>query len=564
MKYQEKHFLTCRLEEFWKNLYQTVESMERCEKNIADALAVVQDDLGLGKVVMMLETPDNRFNMHGRQRYRVLLDRSEKKLQEMILIFNFMTGGTLTFRIMPLEEEFGKERIEEIHGIFREIFYWYDRNMQQHFMKRIINTDLDTEAANQYAFKKRAGSLLEQGIIGNYCVVFFNIHNFKYVNKVFSYAEGDQILKKYVGQVKKMMDSGEIMARLGGDNFVALVKKEGIHRFVQELQEMTVVYENTMKSKKFLFGATIGASTLEGIHEVREVMLRASIAYQEARRCKVGGIVWFSEEIRQKMMETQSIISNFRHILEEGGFVVYYQPKVHCVTKKICGAEALVRWIREGELVPPGMFIPQLEQEGSICRLDYYVLEQVCRFLKQREESGKSNICISVNFSRKHLEEDDFVGNIISIIDHYGVQRNLIEVELTESEDFQQYGIMSSIVNELKKKGIKTSIDDFGTGFSSLNMLKKVDLDIVKIDKSFIPREGDYCGKEQDMFMLWSIAGMLRQLGKSMVAEGVETREQLKYLEKTGCHVIQGYLFDKPLPQEVFEERLKEEYIYSC
>ena len=95
-------------------------------------------------------------------------------------------------------------------------------------------------------------------------------------------------------------------------------------------------------------------------------------------------------------------------------------------------------------------------------------------------------------------------------------------------------------------------------------MLKKVDLDIVKIDRSFIPREGDYCGKEQDIFMLWSIAGMLRQLGKSMVAEGVETREQLKYLEKTGCHVIQGYLFDKPLPQEVFEERLKEEYIYSC
>ena len=225
-----------------------------------------------------------------------------------------------------------------------------------------------------------------------------------------------------------------------------------------------------------------------------------------------------------------------------------------------CGAEALIRWQHEGSLIPPVKFIPQLEQEGSICRLDYYVLEQVCHFLKEREENNQRNICISVNFSRKHLEEDDFVQHVVSIIDKYEVPHKLIEVELTESEDFQQYGIMSEIVNSLKGHGIHTAIDDFGTGFSSLNMLKKVNLDVVKIDKSFIPFEEDYKGKEKDMTMLWSIVGMLHQLGKSMVAEGVETPEQLKYLQKVGCHIIQGYVFDKPLTEKEFVKRLTGDY----
>ena len=154
----------------------------------------------------------------------------------------------------------------------------------------------------------------------------------------------------------------------------------------------------------------------------------------------------------------------------------------------------------------------------------------------------------------------DFVEHVIRAIDHFGISHHYIEVELTESEDFQQYGIMSGIVEGFKKYGIHTAIDDFGTGFSSLNMLKKVDLDIVKIDKSFIPLEEEYAGKDKDMMMLWSIVELLHQLGKEMVAEGVETKQQLDYLEKVGCHIIQGYVFDKPLPQKDFEERLLRQY----
>ena len=388
----------------------------------------------------------------------------------------------------------------------------------------------------------------------------FNIHNFKYVNKVFSYAEGDLILRQYTSQIQALLQEEEKLARLGGDNFVALVRTENTDAFIRELQEMKVFFSNKLKSQTFIFGATIGVSRLEKVLTVREVMSRGSIAYQEARSCGVGGVVWYSDQIYQEMMERQNVISNFASIMEQGGFVVYYQPKVDSRTDRICGAEALVRWVQDGKLVPPVKFIPQLEQEGSICRLDYYVLEQVCRLIKSREERGEENVCISVNFSRKHLEEVDFVEHVIRVIDHFGISHHYIEVELTESEDFQQYGIMSGIVEGFKKYGIHTAIDDFGTGFSSLNMLKKVDLDIVKIDKSFIPLEEEYAGKDKDMMMLWSIVELLHQLGKEMVAEGVETKQQLDYLEKVGCHIIQGYVFDKPLPQKDFEERLLRQY----
>ena len=228
--------------------------------------------------------------------------------------------------------------------------------------------------------------------------------------------------------------------------------------------------------------------------------------------------------------------------------------------RKICGAEALVRWVRDGQVIPPAQFLPQLEREGSICKLDYYVLEMTCRFIRDRLGRGKEAPCISVNFSRKHLDEDDMVERIIEIIERYGIDHSYIEIELTESEDFQNYEIMSRIVNGLKQYGIGTSIDDFGTGFSSLNMIKKVDLNVIKIDKSFIPLEWEYPEKEKDKIMFGNIVGLVRQLGKKTIAEGVETQEQLEYLKEAGCDIVQGYVFDRPLPEAAFEERLTKGY----
>ena len=563
MEKNDKKFLSSRLIKFWETLYKESGDMEDCIKNISTALEELAQELHLAKVVMEIKTPENRFQPQAQHLQKILYDQGREKVAEMYTFsFSFATGENVTFYVRSAEMPFHESEKTELEVILREIFYWYDRNLQRTFLHKVLNTDLETGAANPYGMGQFVGLLQAKKTLTQYCVVFFNIHNFKYVNKVFSYAEGDYILRKYTEQILDILEEDEKLARLGGDNYVALIKGEHVDDFLAEIREMRVDYANSVKSKSFLFGATVGISRLDGIQKgnLREVMSRASIAYQESRRRAVGGMVWYSEEIRQAIMERQNVISNFKSILENGEFIVYYQPKVDSSKMEICGAEALIRWQHEGTLIPPVKFIPQLEQEGSICKLDYFVLEQVCRFLKEREENGERNICISVNFSRKHLEEDDFVQHVVSVIDKYGVPHELIEVELTESEDFQQYGIMSEIVNGLKGHGIHTAIDDFGTGFSSLNMLKKVNLDVVKIDKSFIPLEKNYKGKEKDMTMLWSIVGMLHQLGKSMVAEGVETPEQLKYLQKVGCHIIQGYVFDKPLEEKEFAKRLTGDY----
>jgi len=248
----------------------------------------------------------------------------------------------------------------------------------------------------------------------------------------------------------------------------------------------------------------------------------------------------------------------FYKALSQREFVVYYQPKVNTYSKQLCGAEALVRWkLPDGSLRPPMEFIPVLEKNGSICKLDFYVLEETCRLLRFCKEEGIPEVAVSVNFSRKHLLNPGLVNDIVEIIDRYEISHELVEIEFTESEDFRDYAVMAKLIEDLKQQGIRTSIDDFGTGYSSLNMLKMTSIDTLKIDKSFIPVEEYLGSKSKECIMFEYIAKLAGELGFRTVSEGVETKEQYEYLSKVGCDIIQGYYFDRPLPEEVFLERLK-------
>lgn len=551
-----------QMKAFFDTLYCNVANMEVCEAHAIKAIAVIADQIRLGRAEIELNAPRTKFRPNGEYHHTVLFDRKEGiNTKSYDIVFSIPDGGKVPFSSYPFGEEFYSVDEKELHTLlFREIFQQYSRIMMQKLLLHIMQTDLATGVASPEALMQFATKLIAQKQIQEFDVVFFNIHNFKYVNKVFSYEQGDVILRNYAVQVQGLLKEDEMVARLGGDNFVAIVRKEHQEEIVNKLLNVRLTHVTPIKEKEFIFGATIGISGLENVEVPREVMARASIAYQAARQRGTGSVVFFSPEIQRSLMETQSIISNFILALEAEEFVVYYQPKVAISTKTICGAEALVRWMRNGQLIPPMKFLPQLEREGSICRLDYYVLEQTCKFLKTRMERGKPMVCISVNFSRRHLEEDNMVERVIEIIDRYGIDHKYIEIELTESEDFQNYEIMSQVVNGLRDSGIGTSIDDFGTGFSSLNMIKQVDLNVIKIDKSFIPLEQEYPGKKKDMIMFCNIVGLVKQLGKKTIAEGVETEEQLEYLKEVGCDIVQGYVFDKPLSKEKFEERLENGY----
>ncbi len=526
---------------FTEVLHREVQTFEQCEEDVVQALAIVADDLKLGKVKYELDAPVSKIRPHGEHRVGKLFDNQKGAYgKAKHQVFVLPDGGTMTFSVYPCED--------------------VDYSKEEQDTQQILLTDMATGVANPEAFMQFIGKQLATGQIHTYTVFFFNVHNFKYVNKIFPYEEGDVILRNYAGMVDKMLLDDEIVARLGGDNFVALVKNERSEIILSKLQNLRLYHRTEIKEKEFVFGATIGVGKLEDIRAPRDVMARASIAYQAARQKGSGTVAFYSTEIQNKIMEAQGIIASFLPALEAHEFVVYYQPKVDVNTNKICGAEALVRWMHEGRLIPPVQFIPQLEREGSVCRLDYYVLEETCRFIRKRLDEGKKVPCISVNFSRRHLEEDYLVKKIVNVIDKYGIDHGYIEIELTESEDFQNYEIMSEIVDGLRSEGIATSIDDFGTGYSSLNMIKKVDLNVIKIDKSFIPMETEYPGKETDMVMFVSIVDLVRKLGKKTIAEGVETKEQLRYLRQVGCDIVQGYVFDKPMPESEFEVRLEQGY----
>ena len=550
-----------QMKEFFECISGDADTQQQIIQCIRNGLAAIADRLRLGKAEITVDIPKNRFMPLGERSSAVLYEREVTELGTPVDIeMKIRTGGTVFIKDYPYGLGYSEEEIQTHRFIFREIFIQYNRTLAQCMLEKIMKTDINTGVASQDFLMYYAVNLIKNGRIGDYTGIFFNIHNFKYVNKVFDYSQGDVILRNYAQMVKSYLDSDEEIARLGGDNFVVICRNENASDFISKIKDVHMSHEFRSVKREIQLGVTAGIACLEGVDKPREVMARTSIAYQAARKTGAGSIVVYTKEIKKHLMDDQEILAAFPQALAAGEFVVYYQPKVRIVDKSIYGAEALVRWVRDGQVVTPARFIPQLEREGSVCRLDYYMLEQVCGFLKSRLDKGQKIVPVSVNFSRRHLEEIDLVERITGTIDRFGIDRSYIEIELTESEDYQNYEIMSSVIGRLKERGISTSIDDFGTGFSSLNMIKKVDLDTIKIDKSLIPFDDVNNNKHQDIVMFSSIIDLIGRLGKKSVAEGVETTQQLDYLEKLGCDIVQGYVFDKPLPKDEFEQRLESGY----
>lgn len=268
--------------------------------------------------------------------------------------------------------------------------------------------------------------------------------------------------------------------------------------------------------------------------------------------------------VKQIMMEKE-ITTIFPKALRDMEFKVFYQPKVNLEDNRICGAEALVRWLKDGAIIPPNEFIPVLEREGKICSIDFYVLECVCKNIREWLDKGIEVVRISVNFSKLNLYNRHLTEEILSIMNKYGVENKYIEIELTEMSGYEDYEALCVFVDNMKKCGIKTSIDDFGTGYSSFNLIKDLNTDIIKLDRSFLINidKGNRQHSRTDEIVIKNIVNMVNELDMEVIAEGVENVEQAEFLKKINCLKVQGFLFDKPLPIEEFEEVLCSKKVYS-
>lgn len=258
-----------------------------------------------------------------------------------------------------------------------------------------------------------------------------------------------------------------------------------------------------------------------------------------------------TNETNQKSQEIQAM---FPQAIANEEFQVYYQPKVTLKDYKLSGAEALCRWKHNGKLVPPGDFIPVLEAGTLICELDFYMLEHVCRDLREWIDAGKEVVRISVNLSRKNINSPNLLDRIICIIDKYQVPHELIEIELVETAGELNDEDLSEFLNGLRTNGISTAVDDFGTGFSSLSLIRNLPWSVIKIDRSLLPQKLDE--HSEQYIMLRHLLTMLYDMGFKCIVEGVETVEQVKMLKENNCYVAQGFYFDRPLPKDDFATRL--------
>ncbi len=543
--------------QFFKILGGRAESTEEMLALCRKAFTILAPELHVARMVRTLDAPLTPLRPRKTHEETVIYDNGNAAGEEPF-VQTYVTGdkGNAIYSFFPEEGyTFTEEDREALEIAGSDIFTRLNDVMTFQLLEKTVVTDLACGIPNIRAFMGRVGEYLARGIHVQYAAMYFNIKGFKYVNKIYSYQEGDQVMRMYAQHVQSLLEPDEILARLGGDNYAALVRKEHVDQFLSQICHCKISYTNGEKETQFVLGATVGLAYLDNLHEPGEAMMRVSLALQAAKN-SAKDVVLFDGNLYQDMMHAKEISMHFHQALSRHDFVVFFQPKVQVSDNRLCGGEALVRWVRDGQIVPPMEFVPILEREDLIRKLDFYVLDRTCEAIRRWQLNGLTPVRISVNFSKRHVSNANFVKEILDVVDTYGIDHSLIEVELTESEDYRDFQTLSGVVRQLAAAGIATSIDDFGTGYSSLNMLKETSFDIMKIDRSFIPEFSD--GKEKNKYqnMFEGIVAISKAIGLETIVEGVETKEQLEYVKSTGCEMVQGYLFDKPLPEEQFTKRL--------
>ncbi|MBQ7564654.1 MAG: EAL domain-containing protein [Lachnospiraceae bacterium] len=408
----------------------------------------------------------------------------------------------------------------------------------------------NAEGMNVFMAQKKAEETLTR-----FNAFYFNLRNVGLLNRRFGKKETDQLLVRYSRKVADFAKQEECVGRLSGDNFMALILKERSEEFLKLLEGVEVEARHGGKEIPVIIQAVTGCLDIDESHQdSASIVGMCTTALNEAKNTKKVPYLFATPEMSDMVFRQKQIVDEFPRALAGGEFKAYYQPKVDTTTNEIVGAEALVRWIHEGRLIPPDEFVPILEMDGSICKLDFHIFESVCRDIRKWSAEGIKPVRISTNFSRKNLSDPSFSSRIEETLEKYEVPREYIEVEITETTSEEENGLLSKFITDMHNADIMMAIDDFGTGYSSLNLLRDFPADVLKIDKSFIDQ---HTNTERDNVVLANIAKMAKELNMKVITEGVERWDQVEFLKGINVNLVQGFLFDKPMPEDTFEERLR-------
>jgi len=387
-----------------------------------------------------------------------------------------------------------------------------------------------------------------------YAVLYFDVCHFKAVNNYFGQAGGDLLLIHIAKVLNRLLGKNGFATRLSGDRFAVVLYTEKVYveLFIESLIKEISTYE----------GFNVQCNV--GIYLNRpEEQMSASLKIDRANMAQaaIKGnysklFNYYTDDMATSLVNEQGITANMVDALEHNQFVLFFQPQFSHITKKITGAEALVRWKHpEIGMIPPGVFIPVFEKNNFITDLDMYVFEQACIFLRKCMNQGIPVVPISTNFSRFDVVHPEFIENIEEIRNRYNVPVDKIRIEITESAVVEGSEYINTIVQKLQEFGYVVEMDDFGSGYSSLNVLKDINFNIIKLDMKFMSNgEENFRGKQ----ILASVVSMSAKLNMAIIAEGVETDNQADFLRDIGCEIIQGYLYSKPISEDDYIEKLKE------
>ena len=452
-------------------------------------------------------------------------------------------------------QDWSDEEVQQIEAFEKLIYTFCDRSYASTIAKDLSMFDNDLMVYPLTFFLATVKNLIRQGRIGEFGGVYFNIKHFSSINDRFGRDCATNIMKQFIHGIQEKILYEECICRVGGDNFVVLFKKDNLNIIKNYLSGMPITFNDE---------ETVTVTTTAGYYMIPEatesatdVMDRISTAYQLAKSVYKRPFLFYDDEIMQHQTHVKEIEMMFPSAIENVEFKVFYQPKTQLNNYQLAGAEALCRWFRNGKVISPGEFIPVLEGSKAICTLDFYMLDHVCRDIRRWLDEGREAVKVSVNLSRLHLGDEDLLESILRIIDKYKVPHHFIEIELTETTTDVDYKELKKIVYGLREQDISTSVDDFGVGYSSLNLIREMPWNVLKIDKSFLPTQEEENNDPSKVKMLRHIITMSQDLGLECIVEGVETAEQVKLLKDCKCYLAQGFYFDRPLPVKEFEQKLE-------
>ncbi|MBR1857945.1 MAG: GGDEF domain-containing response regulator [Selenomonadaceae bacterium] len=490
-----------------------------------------------------------------------------KKFNEIPLIAmtdkdNFDDGaaaikaGAFEFITRPYNQTVVHYRIQNVIKHFadlRDINAAKEKQLSK--MHRYIENDLLTGLYNRESFYKRAAAMMQEHPETKYYIIYLDISCFKAINDLFQIETGNLILRTTASYLKVLIkpDIG-ICSRIEADHFVVCAPQDNI-----DIEKLIIGLDNIIQS----LGISHNILFYAGIYPVSNPSLpvdqmcdRANMALRKIKGNYMNRYAYYDSGMRELMLQDQMIVRDMESALQEEQFTIFLQPIYNIRKNMIESAEALVRWFHPvNGMISPGKFIPVFERNGFIVKVDRFVWESVCKFIqKQRSETGDI-IPVSVNVSRMNFYNLDLLEFLLGLLEKYELEPWMLKLEITESAYTDNPHQLMSIIRVFREEGFPVLMDDFGSGYSSLNMLKNLPVDVLKVDMAFV-RELEE--SERAYMILKFIMRLAHDLGMDVVIEGVETQKQLDYLANLGADKIQGYFFSRPLPVPDFKKLLAE------